>query len=204
MRRLTRAVSVGLALLLLGAVVGCRIPRESPRSRYWVLATLGTEVAEAPIARGVGVGPIALPSYLDRAEIVTRATPNRLQVAPFDLWGQPLAEAFEQVLSRNLEALVPGTLAAPLSWRTSRLGLTHRVTVQVTRFEGDAAGNVCLDAVWTLEGRGQETPPIATGRVEIREPVSESGIEPIVAAMSRALGQLSQRVAEPLRALAAP
>lgn len=66
----------------------CRVPRASAPPRYWMLTPVEGDVTDAPVERTVGVGPVELPAYLDRAGVVTRAGP-RLQVATFDMWGQP-------------------------------------------------------------------------------------------------------------------
>ena len=38
----------------------------------------------------VGVGPVTLPPYLDRPQLVTRAGSNRAVLADFDSWVEPL------------------------------------------------------------------------------------------------------------------
>jgi uncharacterized lipoprotein YmbA len=49
----------------------------------------------------LGVGPVRLPAYLDRREIVTRAGPARLEVASVDHWAAPLDVLFTSVLAED-------------------------------------------------------------------------------------------------------
>ena len=56
-------------------------------------ARIGDDPATAA-ARGpvIGVGPITLPKYLDRPQIVSRASRNQLALGEFDRWAEPLQE----------------------------------------------------------------------------------------------------------------
>ena len=79
-QRATRPVlaSLSCVLLVLGGCLG------TPPTRFYLLPTL-TDVS-APAATGeraltIGVGPVTLPPYLDRPQIVTRASQAQLHVA---------------------------------------------------------------------------------------------------------------------------
>jgi len=193
MRSRARALGQVLALGAAAALAACRLPRESPSPRFWVLTPVDASVSDAPVVRTVGVGPVDLPAYLDRAAVVTRAGP-RLDVATYDLWGQPLAENVTAVLGRNLECMAPGTAVQLFPWNVPSTDLDQRVTVQFTRFEADADGAVHLDASWELRS-GATAKQLASGRAAIREPVAGANVQETTAAMSRALGQLSRDIA---------
>src|SRR5262249_54905622 len=132
--------------------------------------------------------------------VVTRAGP-RLEVAPFDLWGQPLAENVTAVVGLNLEHLVPGTSIELFPWNVASRELDQRVTVQFARFEADSDGAVHLDASWELGG-GPAEKLLPPGRGAIREPVAkDKGVEEVTLAMSRALAELSRDIATHLAEL---
>ena len=87
------------------AVAGCvNLGPKPDLSRFFTLTPLPE--AERPTGRsssdsdqgGVGVGPIRLPSYLDRDQMVTRVTQNRFAVAENDRWAEPLEDNFALVL----------------------------------------------------------------------------------------------------------
>jgi hypothetical protein len=185
------------AVVALGALA-CRVPRPSPAPRYWILTPLDGEVADAQVQRTLGVGPLELPAYLDRAGIVRRSG-ARLDVAPFDLWGQPLAENATQVLGRNLESLLPGTAVELFPWKVSARELDARVSVQIARFEAAGSGAVELEASWDIRN-GSGTELLSSGRASIREPIDEgAAVEATVGAMSRALARLSREIAAQLQ-----
>src|SRR5580693_5608781 len=48
----------------------------------------------------IGLGPIKLPPYLDRPEIVTRMAPNRLELSKEDRWGESIQNGFTRSMER--------------------------------------------------------------------------------------------------------
>src|SRR5262249_45023810 len=47
----------------------------------------------------IGVGPVIMPSYLDRTQIVTRTAADQLDLANFHRWAEPLQEGIVRVLA---------------------------------------------------------------------------------------------------------
>jgi uncharacterized lipoprotein YmbA len=73
--------------------------------------------------------------------------------------------------------------------------LDYQVEVDVTRFDADLSGRALLDARWRVFGRDGER-LIGEGRSTIVVPAAEPGTyEAIVAALSKALGQMSAAIA---------
>jgi hypothetical protein len=185
-----------LAILALAAGA-CRLPTGSKEPRFWVLTPIGEPPQASEIDRVVVVGPIDFPKHLDRRGIVTRTGSNELKVARFELWGEPLQDDFSHVLGQNLSILVPGIGVVSFPWKGPSLNVAYRLSAQVQRFDSDADGNVHLEVAWTLH-RGDDERRIASGQMRILEPVQGEGYAAIVAAMSRALGELSREVASAL------
>ncbi len=194
MRRSTRLVSLGLLVLTAFAASSCRLPKESRTPRHWVLAPIEGTQPVSEIERSVGVGPVVFPAYLDGRSVVRRTGTNELHMAKFELWGQSLQENFTQVLSRNLEILVPGFVAVSFPWKGPRQDLAYRLVLDVARFDAGPDDQVALDAVWILR-RGESAAWVAGGRAAIRVPVEGEGYPAIVAAMSQAVGNLSREIA---------
>jgi uncharacterized lipoprotein YmbA len=72
----------------------------------------------------------------------------------------------------------------------------HRLAVQILRFEAEEDGEVELEARWQLFGRSGDR-PLRLERSVIAEPIEPGpGMEPVVAAMSRALARLARTLAE--------
>jgi uncharacterized lipoprotein YmbA len=145
----------------------------------------------------VGVGPIELPEYLDRPEIVTRASPNALYLAQFDQWAEPLETNFTRVLAENLYSLLCADPIAVFPWGGSAR-IDYQVVVDVVQFDGEVGGDASLSARWSIFGmNGDEA--LATGKSSFTEPAGAQDYEALVAAKSRAIGDLSRQIARALK-----
>ena len=142
----------------------------------------------------VGVGPVTLPTYLDRPQLVTRAGGNRMVLADFDSWVEPMPGMFARVLGENL-ALLLGTDDVLMLPQRRDVALDRQVEVDVTRFDVDDAGNAVLDARWWVFGRDGEK-LLRSGRSTITEPSQVGDYTAAAAALSRALGAMSQEIAQ--------
>lgn len=170
-------------------------PRPDP-TRFYVLAASVPDQPPAPGSLAVGLGPITMPGYLQHPMLATRADNTQVRYADFDRWAEPLPTLFGRALGQNLSALL-GARIVPYPWyRTSPLDVLVRV--DVASFEADAAGDARLDACWTI----RDSPTRTVCRDEcssIVEPVDESGAQARVAALSRAVGKLAERLTSAIR-----
>ena len=148
----------------------------------------------------IGVGPVIMPGYLDRTQVVTRTGPDRVKLAMFHRWAEPLENGIARILADEIGARVPTDRVVMFPWRgiVART-IQYQVVVAVDRFDGSLDGDVTLDARWRILGKnGAE---VAFNRSTITETVAGSGYDPMVAAMSRTLVVLSQEIATEIRAL---
>jgi uncharacterized lipoprotein YmbA len=200
----SRVVVVFLAAvaLLLAGCAGVTDP-----TRYYVLsstpATPGaaTSSAAASSGVGVGVGPILVPAYLNRAQIVTRGASDEVDISTYHRWAEPLENGIAQALANDLATQIGSERIAVFPWRGRVVQtLDYQVTVVVLRFEGSPGRRVTLDARWRLVGRdGNE---LALKRTTIDEPVNGEGYQPLIHGMSRVLGALAREIAVEIRSRA--
>jgi uncharacterized lipoprotein YmbA len=188
------SVIIGLSLL---AQAGCA---SSKPSRYYLLSALGpTQSAKEDQGVSVGVGPIELPKYLDRPQIVTRGSQNRLYLGEFDRWAEPLEQNFARVLAENLAALLSTDDVVQYPWKRSAR-VDYQIIVMVNRFDAAMGGDTVLHARWTVcDGDGQTVVPPRASR--ITEPAASADYEAIVQAGSRALEQLSRQIAGAIQSI---
>jgi uncharacterized lipoprotein YmbA len=188
------------AVAVLGTVSCVSIGgRGSPDTQHYVLSPVveapsgATASPAAPLV--VGVGPVSLPAYLDRPQLVTRPAPDRLDVKEFAQWGEPLRDAVTRVVAVNLARLLPDSQVVKFPWRSTEK-IRYRVILDIEQMDGPAGGDVALDARWRiLDPSGREV----VARVSrLSEP---AGPETAAAAMSRALGALSRDIARELGAM---
>ena len=189
-------LSRGLALCFLFAAV-CSCARTEP-SRFY---TLRSVVHEKPIPQtsatirpiSIGIGPVEIPEYLDRPQIVTRNGPNELKLAEFDRWAGPLDENISVVLAENLSSFLPSATVVPYPWGPNT-NIDYQVSVKLIHLEGVPDEAVSLQALWTLASI-HEKQSIISNTSRHTEKVTGSGYEAMVAAMGRSLLQLSREIA---------
>jgi uncharacterized lipoprotein YmbA len=162
---------------------------------------LSSEAAEAtvrlPDHTSVGIGPVALPGYLDRPQMVTRPAPTDLRVAEFNQWAEPLRESVVRALGDDLSALLDSDRVYAYPWE-ARHTPDYRVAVDVNRFEA-AGDHAVLVARWTLV-RGPEPQVVAVKRSEFDEAVDGSDYSAIARGLSSALARLSAEIAAAIEA----
>ena len=111
-----------LAGLVLLTLAGCA---DKPTRLYVLTATTEKPAATSPSGLAIGIGPITLPKYLDRPQIVSSVEANSLDQANFDQWGGDLNDNITRVLATNLSNLPMQALLAKLNYQLS--GVIHNL-----------------------------------------------------------------------------
>ena len=113
--RLSRATLCSALVVLL--LAGCA---HTPKPNYYVLSG-PREVTNSAVRNGppIGLGPITLPDYLDRPQIVTRASDSRLALSNEHRWAEPLAASFSRALLAHLEQALPTQHIVLHPWRSA-------------------------------------------------------------------------------------
>ena len=191
-------ILLGLTVIFLS---GCA---RSPSTKFYVLDSLSSSELEpqfAPSRRGftIGVGPVKLPQYLDRPQIVTRLSRNELQLAEFHQWAEPLGRNFSRVLAENLSLLSPTDRVVVFPWNHST-AVDFQVTVEILRFETRVGRESALTARWNIfKNDGNKL--VMTDTSNFREIVTTQDYEVMVSAKSQVVAALSREVAMAITAL---
>jgi uncharacterized lipoprotein YmbA len=145
----------------------------------------------------IGVGPIELPQYLNRPQIVTRVNPNEVEFAEFHRWAASLRDDFSSALARNLSILLATNRVAAYPW-TSKTPVDVQVKIDVIRFDGRLGKSVVLETQWAIFGKDRAKPLLSRGSV-VSEEVDKSGYEGLVEAQSRSIAGLSREIARAIQ-----
>jgi len=97
------------------------------------------QVVRSPCDRAglaIGIGPVRLPQYLVRKEIVTRTDANKMDLAEFDLWGVSPQDDFSRNLLENPSFLLAGDRVSLYLW-PGMGAVDYRIAVDVIRFDGN-------------------------------------------------------------------
>jgi uncharacterized lipoprotein YmbA len=167
--------------------------QSSPATHYFALTEIPptTSPAASSSQLPIRVERITIPAELDRLELVRKSAPNQLQIAAFDRWAAPLDTMMRRVVTADLAArLPPGTIA---SVNEPAVGEERQhLYIDVQEFSADESGAVTLNAGWLLV-----TPNAASvrGAAQIRVDATDAAVRALPPAMSRALANLSDRIA---------
>ncbi|MGE5202593.1 MAG: membrane integrity-associated transporter subunit PqiC [Acidobacteriota bacterium] len=193
--------------LLLAPLAACG---GSKPVHLYVLSATADRAPSASAASGaaLGVGPVTLPKYLDRPQIVSRVAGNSLDQSEFEQWGGDLNDNITRVLAANLGTLLNTDRVSLYPWK-GIAPIDFQVSMDITRFEQDVDGSVVLDVFWSIASPAKdkvllmqrasyrETPPAATAG-------GREAYDVMIAAMNRDLLALSRDIAAAIPRLGKP
>ena len=194
-------LTVGLLVVLLA---GCA---SSPPSSFYQLSPFQksdsiTSDASRKQDLIIAIGPVRIPDYLDRPQIVTRTGENELTLSEFHRWAGSLESDVVRVLAENLSELLAGDHFHIVRWtpyQESQLSASYGVEVLMERFEGTRGESVLLKAHWAISAHGKNV--LLRRESLINEQVQGDSYDAVVAAMSRALERLSQDITGGIRSV---
>lgn len=193
---MTKISLVLITILSALSLVACG--SSSPANFYLLQArtTASVEGPETAAAEGIsiGIGPLELPEYLDRPQMVTRSGTNSVEIHEFERWAEPLEEGVSRVLTDSLADLLRHKQISIYSWR-SQLKADFRLGLTLTRFEGAADGSITLAGIWALYDTEKR-------EIALRQPfllshtAASQRIEDLVDGQSQLLAKLCEEIAE--------
>jgi uncharacterized lipoprotein YmbA len=192
--RNTGLTTLALMLLLGGCTV---LAPQKDETRFFVLMPVQDGAAPVSAAASrpltIGLGPITIPPYVDRPEVVTRMSDSELKVSDTDRWGEHLDTNVARVLASDLSSQLGTQQIVSYPWPLST-PIDYSVSVAFQRFERTADGHVVILGNWTIR-TGKDEKIVQTGATSINEP---SGADDASAAqaLSRGLAQVSRDIAQ--------
>jgi uncharacterized lipoprotein YmbA len=181
----------GLLALPVLAAPALQACGSSPEPVLYTLAVRpGPVLTRGP--RIVQVRDVGLPGYLDRKEIVRSTDDLKLDVRANAWWGEPLGGMLGRTIVLELSQRLPGSQIYSESGSIT-MDPYATVGIDFQRFDADKAGTVILLAQVAIQfNRPTRT---ASRNFSISKPVPTADTPGHVAAMSDALGELSDGVA---------
>jgi len=191
-----RLLTVGVASCLLA---GCAFLEPRPDlTRFYVLSAVAERTDHPRPDLSIGIGPISLPDYLDRQEIVIRSSATEVQSAPLARW----AGALESNVGRTLAENLVRQLGTDRVWSYPSYEITRTqyvVDVTFVRFELDAGGAADLVARWQVRDQGNVR---SSSRETVAQEAAAAGeVGAGVEALSRVLATLAGEIASAIVAL---
>jgi uncharacterized protein len=195
---------VGFALALAGCT---NFSAQPDPSRFFTLSALsqGEEGAEKHPAQApnlsFGIGPVSLPGYLDRQEIVTRIAQNQIRLSDYDRWAEPLEESIARVVSQNVASILRAERITSYPWPIDRRPL-YQVELEMLRFETNNSQEAHLAARWTVRNTGKKD-SVRYRATRLSRPARASSTDASIAALSEVLEDLSRQIADAIENMTA-
>ncbi len=142
----------------------------------------------------LGLGPIRIPKYLERPQIVTRVSPHEIDLAEFHKWGSPLKENVSHVLEENLSELLNTEKIVTYPWNRSKMP-DYQLSLDIIQFDGMNNQEAVLKVRWAL-AKGERKAVFYKKTSQFSEVPRGADYEALVEAMSRMLAAFSQEVAD--------
>ncbi len=197
-RRIAAMISAMAGACALAAIPsGCA----SPPSHFYTLNAGAAPAATAEAATSgliMIVGPVSVPAVVDMPQIVVRTGANQISVDEFNRWASPLQSNISHVVVDNLVAML-GAPRVMLYQQAQNTEGDYRVSIDVQTFESAPGDAATLSAVWIV--RRVKDGKTQIGRTAVREATTEKSYQALAAGHSRALGRLSEDIANAIRML---
>jgi len=180
-------------LCVLTACAGNKRP-----TQYYLLKPLNLRDIQQQGTEGnvIGIGPVSLPQYLDRPQIITFTDDYTLSISEFHQWAEPLQNNFTRILIENLSALLPNSRFEAYPWKSS-IKTNHQVTVSIDHFDLNT-NTALLSAHWTIEtARNRIIQRHYSTRIE--KPLPDTQYKSKISTLSKLLALLSLEIAESIK-----
>ncbi len=180
------------AVLIALLIAGCG---STPRSNYYMLSA---EAGGTPGMSGpsIGVGPITVPDYLKRKEMVLNRDANRLELAEYDRWAETLDAGILRVTALNLASLLETQQVQRFPWRRKAVP-DFGISIAVVEFSVKGT-SALLVAEWRVSSPKDGT--VLSQRISSLETSARSS-EPadVAAAYSQLLARLAEQIAADIK-----
>ncbi len=202
--RKIKFLSSAAVVLFVFILNGCVSLPTSPSSRFYMASSVSKEqpVEKFDILFGVivAVGPVRIPAYQDRPQIVTKNDDGTLSFAQFDRWGEPLDSGISRLINEGLTSLLPSANFQILPYSYSAIPLDYQVIVEVIQLDSQLEKDMIFTAQWSIiDAKSRKL--LLTKRTQLSEPINPHNYSGLSKALGVVCFSLSKEIAENLSLL---
>ncbi|WP_367156065.1 membrane integrity-associated transporter subunit PqiC [Methylomonas sp. HYX-M1] len=182
--------------ILLLALWGCA---STPAANFFLLEPLPMphqREAAGFLLVTLELGPIKIPAYLDRAQLVYATADNRYRLDEFNRWAEPLDDNIGRVLTIDLQNALGAKVLPPHSPLADQT--TYKIALNVLQFHRDGLNQAILNADWLISQQGKQLvqTPFNCAQLVRGDTAADQ-----VAALNTCLNQLSGKLADNVKSL---
>ncbi|SCX76410.1 hypothetical protein SAMN05216233_101117 [Desulfoluna spongiiphila] len=195
--RKTPCFSVVCFMLLLA---GCATP--PTEVTYHLLHTreaFSEKAVSWPPSLYVVVGPVSVPDYLKRPQMVVRNTDHTLSFLENVRWAEPVDRGIARAVSENVSHLSGNQQVALFPFDVPKGATPIQVSLDIVRFDAGNTTGAVLDARWVVTNR--VTQAVAIGHTKLRGVAEDKGALHRVAALDVLVASLSGEVARAIESV---
>ena len=145
----------------------------------------------------IGLGPIRIPDYLNRSQMVVAISDNQYQLSEEQRWAERLDQNISLALTKFLPSQLGSSRIVRYPW-AQRQAIDYQVSIDIIEFHIDALGQSRLTALWLIKRKDQ---PDLSRRFNYQVSASTTDYEMMVAAQSVCLTKLGEDIAVTLKRL---
>ncbi|MDD5691330.1 MAG: PqiC family protein [Candidatus Omnitrophica bacterium] len=196
--------SVTACGLLMFFLSGCISAGSSINPRFYMLKQLeDNEVVQKfnlPSGIITVIGPVAIPQYLDRPQMVTQEDKGMIDIAQFDRWGESLDAGIARLIIEDLNLMLPGGTFEVFPCNFA-IPLNYQVIVGVIQLDCNLKKELSLVAQWSIIDANTRK-MLLTKRSDLVQAINPHNYPGLAKALSRAVSSLSAEIAQNLSILA--
>ena len=186
-------------ILFIIFISGCA-KNSKPIEYYMLDASVGlssNELIENDSGPLIGLGPIRLPEYLDRFQMVVAVSENKYKLIDNHRWAEKLDQNVSLALFKSLPAQLGTDRMVRYPW-PQRPGVDFQVKIDILEFNIDQIGQSRLVAQWSIKSKDKT---LLNKRSSFTAEASSTDIDKMVEAQSECLTKLGQEIAVNLKPL---
>lgn len=191
-------ITVFITLFFLSGCMG-----KSKPSNFYMLYPIKSATMQGGMSIAdtmhIQVGPITMPTYLERSQIVITTETNQLIVDEFNRWAEPLIDNFSRVLVENLSQLLKTPNVHPYASGNVN-GPDIIVSIDITRFDVTQDGNAYLNVFWTLSDKSADEPQV-TRKNYYHTQAESKDMSDAVRSQNNLLAEFSNDIADAVRSI---
>jgi len=144
-------------LILTSLSSACSLGGNTRPPQFFVLDTaIEKAIRNNSSTLEIGIGPISIPGYINRPQIVTKTNSAEVRFDEFARWAEPIDAMFTRTLAQNIKTLTSSQSIYAHPW-PKLVSLDYRISAKVIKFENDIQGDALLIVHWGVVDESDTT-----------------------------------------------
>jgi len=185
---------------------GCVSVSNSPNPKFYTLYTPDNEKNgqefNVPDDTIIGVGPVRIPEYLNRPQIMINNKDKTIFFDEFNRWAESLDFALARLINKDLTLMLKDASFQMFPWDLA-VPVKYQVIADVIQLENNFNRDVVFVTQWSIINLEKKR-AVFTKRSEFHQDISPHNYYGLTEALSEVIMSLSAEIAQELASLTKP